>query len=170
MGKKKKWRAEREYDQAVHKELAKEMGCEYVSGSLRELAMLQEWFEGSEPVDLYLLEHLDEPSKDRSSPAIEERAWNATTSEEVWIDTRWCRPLQGSGIPFVKEPKPRKYRRLTAFLDVMWKLIMYGLVDERDFIERYCFLKMRWDGKEIEHIYFNNKDCRKIFFQHKPQE
>lgn len=169
LGMGKKWRPERLFDEAAHKELAKEMGCEYVSGSLRELAMIQEWFDGSKEVDVYLLELGEEPSKECTDPATEERAWNATTNEVVWINTDVCRPLNGGGEVGVKLPRKRKYRRLIAFIDEMWKRRMSGLVNERDFIERYCFRKMVWDGKEIEHIYFNNKDCRKIFLQYKPQ-
>ena len=66
-----------------------------------------------------------------------------------------------------EDPKPRRYRRLIRFIDEMWKRRMFRRVDERDFIMLYCFDKMVWNEKKIEHIYFNNKDCRKVFLQHK---
>src|SRR5438105_222803 len=121
--------------EGAYKELEKERGSEYVPGSLRELAMLRDWFEGSDdPVTLYLLESGEEPSKECNNPADEERAWDATTNEEVWIDTRFCHELRGSGIPGVDEPDPRKYRRLTAFIEEMVRRITLP-VDGMDFID-----------------------------------
>src|SRR5690348_9692769 len=92
--------------EGAYKELEKEMGVEYVPGSLRELAMVRDWFEEPGKVDLYLLELGEEPSKERCNRGKEERAWNATTNEEVVIDLDVCRPLHGSGIPGVDEPDP----------------------------------------------------------------
>jgi hypothetical protein len=165
----KKWRPERECDKAVQEELEREMGCKYVSGSLFELAEAEKQFEGSEAVTIYLLELGEEPTKKCNNRAVDERAWDATTKEEVWIDTNSCDPLRGSGLLGAEDPKKRRYRRLTAFFDEMYKRRMFRLADERDFVRRYCFVKMMWEGMEIEHIYFNNKDCRKVFLQHKPQ-
>jgi hypothetical protein len=136
----------------------------------RQLAMIQDFFKESEPVELFLLELGEEPSKECSNPAKEEIAWNATTNQEVWIDTSCCHELRGSGLPGVEDPKPRRFRRLVAFFEEMFKRRMFGLVNERDFIERYCFRKIVWNGREIDHIYFNNKECRKVFLQHKPQK
>ena len=46
-----------------------ELNCEYVSGSLRELTMIDEWFEGSDTVTIYLLEFGAEPSEVCRLPA-----------------------------------------------------------------------------------------------------
>jgi hypothetical protein len=151
--------------EGTYEQRRKAMGCDFVPGSLRELAMIRDWFEGSDdPVTVYLMEMGEEPSKECNNPAVDERAWSATTSEEVWIDTRFCHELRGSGIPDIEEPDPRKYRRLPAFFDEMLRRIMP--LAEVDFVECYFYRKMVWNGREIEHIYFNNRDCRKVFLQH----
>lgn len=150
----------------VQKKLAEEMGCEkgYVSGSLAELAGLRDRFEG--PATVYLLELGEEPSKEPSNPAVEEKAWDATTNEEVWIDTTCCHELRGSGLRSVIEPNPRKYRYLSALLDMMWKRTISPLND-LDFVRVYFFRPISWNGREIEHIYFN-KDKRMVFLQCDP--
>lgn len=165
-----KWRPERDYDKAIHEELAQATGCEYVSGSLRELIMVDEFFQGTEPVTVYLLDLGEEPSKVCDNPGAQEKAWNVTTNEVIWIDTAVCHELRGSGYVGLEDSRPRRYRRLTRFIDCIWRRTMFQFTDERDFIERYCFRKMRWNGREIEHIYFNNKDSRKVFLQYKPDE
>lgn len=152
--------------EGVQKKLAQEIGCKKgrVSGSLGELAGLTDQFEG--PATVYLLEPGEEPSKECSNPAVEEKAWDATTNEEVWINTRFCHELRGSGIPSWVEPNPRKYRYLTAFFEMMFESIPSPL-DDLDFVKAYFFRKMRWNGREIEPIYFN-KDKRKVFLQCNP--
>jgi hypothetical protein len=159
--------------EGIHKKLAEEMGCDYVSGSLRELAGLRDQFEGRRAT-VYLLGWGGEPSKERSIPAVEEKAKNATTKEEVWIDTRtrFCSELRGSGIPGVVEAEPRKYRFFSAFQKEMFERIISRIsssLNDIDFVKLYFFSQMSWNGREIEHIYFNNEDESKIFLQCKPQ-
>jgi hypothetical protein len=180
----KKWRPECEYDKAIHKELEKKWGREYVPGSLRELDMIAGFFQCPyNEVTLYLLKDEFEPyipSQGEECTVDDEvlvlsrderyeKAFNVTTDKEVFINPEQRKELEAFGIPFQHTDLPREFRRLSHFLEKMRPIIMYKVCDERDFIERYCFLKMRWNGREVEHIYFNTHS-RRTYFQLKPHE
>ena len=180
----KKWRPEREFDKTIKKELEKKWGEEYLSGSLYELEMIDEWITGTGDVTLYSLTDEFEPYKPKkkeenattegevlvvSNDEKYERAFNAKTNQEVFINTEHRHELRASGFPFEKSDNPREFRRLKHFLAEMRKYILYSIKDETDFIRRYCFLRMKWNGRVIESIYFN-KHSRRIYFQLKPQK
>jgi hypothetical protein len=98
-----------------------------------------------------------------------EVAFNATTNDEVFVNPEHREELKAFYVPFEKSVGTRDFRRLTAFLDAIRPIIMCKFDDERDFINRYCFRKMKWNRRDIERIYFN-LGSRKIYFQLNPHE
>jgi hypothetical protein len=179
----------REYDETIHKELEEKWRQPYLSGSLRELEKIGERFEETNKVTLYLLKDEFEPfipdltdvfyrdfapGGDKqvlilSDEEKYERAINATTNVEVFINEEYRDELKPSYIPFEKSIGTRDFRRLTAFLREMSRIILYGVRNERDFISRYFFQKMKWNRRDVERIYFNTHS-RKIYFQLNPHE
>jgi hypothetical protein len=126
------------------------MGDDMVSGSLAEIEMIQDWFEGN--VTVY---RLDDEWRDEEKVFLEglhEEAENALNNRRVLIETdqrdrvtprwltSWVRRQQGRMLGDLHFPQIREQLR------------------------RRCFCQMEWEGRPIENIYFN-LEKRKVYLQ-----
>jgi len=161
--------------ETVRKELVKEMRCDYLPGSLRQIEMISDWFERASDVTVYLLKDECSPDPDRDYIAEEDDiVFNPEDSRKFYINNTLYGELSGSGLDGItymrkkdgiESELDRPFRRLSAFLDEQRLRVITGLrlidiaeLPPRDYMPRYCFTKLKWNARPIENVYFNREE------------
>jgi hypothetical protein len=144
-------------DERNYQRLKAAMGLDFAPGSLHALEMISYWMKGTKRVTMYLLkDDWDEQTAVDIDGEFDVAFFVGSDLKSYVPKDKWAR---------VPEP----FRNLTYWKKEQYSE-MFGThgVPDMEYVTKYFFTPMKWDGRPVQRIYFNT-ETRKIYLKCKPR-